>query len=405
MQVERFQAKTMKEALDQVKRELGEDAVILSTRTVRSRGKGLLSQRLFEISALPWDPARKALEGPPPVAVAPLVPPAPPPPLVEPGLTRADLDQALDAIRQDMRALKAQMRHNSDPLRRDLRKTVQELRTAMALVMDRPDDPVAQVRKQLEGSGVGPVLAAAVIEEARRAMGDEELDDAQTKAMLTARAEQVIARRLAARPGLPKGTAAGRVMALVGPTGVGKTTTAAKLASLGALVEGREVLLVTMDTYRVGAVEQLRRYAALIGVPLAVVGDGKSLCSALASHPSADLVLIDTAGRSPRHPEPFDALTGALAQAGEPVEVQLLLPAAARLVELEATLKQYECLRPERLLITKVDEALGGGAVLEACVRTNLPVSYVCNGQRVPEDIFPSNPAWLAAFVLGQEEN
>lgn len=419
MNVERFQARTMKEALEQVKRSLGEDAVVLSTRTVRS--KGLLGQRMFEVSALPWDPARRELigEGTKGTKRASLTKAGPVSPLAstnplshlshvqsaEPTLTLDDLDRAVEPLRQEVRSLKAQLRGSTDPLRRDLRKTIEELRATVAMVHETPQCAASELRDQLVDSGVGPVLAAAVVEEARSRLGDEPLHETEERAILTALVEQVIGRRLEVRPELPHVDGPCRVVALVGPTGVGKTTTVAKLASLAALVERRNVALITMDTYRVGGVEQLRRFAALIGVSFSLASDGESLRAALKEHRDADLVLIDTAGRSPRQRGTLDALSGAFTQAGELVQVHLVLAAAARQRELEATLRHYETLAPECLIFTKTDEAWGGGAVLEACVRSHLPLSFVCNGQRVPEDITPANAAWLAAFVLGQEEN
>lgn len=412
MQVERFQARTMKEALEQVKRQLGEDAVVLSTRTVRAKGKGLLGERLVEVSALPWDPARRELSEPTSTmaAIGATSASASPAPELrgfsEPMLTLDDLDRAVAPLRQEVRSLKAQLRGSTDPLRRDLRKTIEELRATVALVHEeRTETASGVVKKRLEDSGVGPVLAAAVVEEARARLGDEPLSPAEERAILTAMVEQVIGRRLTVRPQLPPLGGPARVVALVGPTGVGKTTTVAKLASLAALVERRKVALITMDTYRVGGVEQLRRFAALIGVPLSVAGDGASLRQALEEHRDADLILIDTAGRSPKQPGALDAMAGAFARAGEPIQVHLVLAAANRLRELEATLRHYEGLGPECLVFTKTDEAWGGGAVLEACTRASLPVSFVCTGQRVPEDIAPASAAWLAAFVLGQEEN
>ncbi len=403
MQVERFQARTMKEALAQVKRHLGEDAVVLSTRTVRTRGKGLLGERVYEVAALPADPARDEL--------AVEMDAAPIAPRHEPTLTPDDLDRIVAPLRQEVLSLRAQLRGiNNEPLRRDLRRTIEELRATVGMVSVSSSESTRDgVRGRLERAGVGSVLASNLVTEARACLEEEAsgeaLEATEEQALLTAMVEQVIGRRLKIRPELPPAGARPRVVALVGPTGSGKTTTVAKLASVAALVDRRKVALITMDTYRIGGVEQLRRYATLIGVPFAVAGDGKSLREALLEHSDADLVLVDTPGRSPKQPGALDALAGAMTRADEPVQIQLVLPAATRLVELESTLAHYEGLEPECLIITKTDEAHGGGAVLESCVRTQLPVSFVCNGQRVPEDIAPANASRLAGFVLGLEEN
>ncbi len=405
MQVERFQARTMKEALSQVKRRLGEDAVVLSTRTIKSKGRGFLAERMFEVSALPWDPARRELletttaTSPPPSTVSPT------PSNPDPTLTFDDLDRAMAPLRKEVRSLKSQLRSTQAPLRRDLRRTIEELRATVALVQEGRKDAAGMLREQLEASGISAELAAAIVEEARSSLDGETLTGDEERAVLTVVTEQVIGGRLEVSPALPAPGRGARVVALVGPTGVGKTTTVAKLASVAALVERRKVALVTMDTYRVGGVEQLRRYAALIGIPLSVAPDGTALRAALQEHHDADLVLVDTPGRSPRQPGTLDALAGAFSRAGEPVEVHLVLAAATRLPELDATLHLYDGLSSQCLIFTKTDEAWGGGAVVEACARSQRPVSFVCTGQRVPEDISPADPAWLARFVLGQEEN
>jgi flagellar biosynthesis protein FlhF len=396
MQVERFQARTMKEALALVKQQLGENAVVLGTRTVRAGGLGLLGERMYEVSALPWDSADAARDPSPGAAQA----------AGEPAITVDDIERAVAPLRQEILSLRAQLRGMSDPLRRDLRRTIEELRATFGAVSGgAARGPDAEIRRTLEAAGVGPELAAAVVDEARSRLGDEPIDDVEERAVLLTMAEQAIGRRLSVRAELPAAGSRPRAVALVGPTGVGKTTTIAELASLAALVDGRAVVLATMDTYRVGAVEQLRRYATLIGVPLVVAADGKALRLALQEHAEAEMVLIDTPGRSWAQPGALDGLAGALAQAGEPVQVQLVVPAAMRIAEIDAVLRHYEGLKPERLIVTKADEAVYGGSVLECCVRSGLPVSFVCNGQRVPEDIAPASTSWIAGFVMGREEN
>jgi flagellar biosynthesis protein FlhF len=399
MQVERFQAKTMKEALDQVKRALGEDAVVLSTRTTRARGKGLLGERVIEVCALqsPDAPRHAPVESASTLLASRE--------LASATQTLEGFEQSIASLRHEVLSLKSHLRGSADPLRQELRKTVEELRSTVARLGESSGGNLGSLRQQLEESGVGSMLAASVIEEARCLLGDERPGGAEGRATLLAAVEQVIVSKLLLAPELPARGQSPRVVALVGPTGVGKTTTVAKLASQAALIEGRRVALLTMDTYRVGGVEQLRRYATLIGVPLEVVVDGASLRSALATLERADLVLVDTSGRSPRQQGAIEMLASTLRQAGEPVQVHLLLPAAARLRELGSTIERYKSLSPDRLLITKVDEAQSGGSVLEACVRSRLPLSFICTGQRVPEDIAPADPAWLAAFILGQEEN
>ena len=195
-----------------------------------------------------------------------------------------------------------------------------------------------------------------------------------------------------------------RVAALIGPTGVGKTTTIAKLAAQAALVEGKRVGLVCLDQYRVGGVEQLHSYAELIGVPMTAASDGRSFKAALDNLCDADLIFVDTAGRSPRDSEAASELHRCLCAAQEPVERYLCLPAAMRRQEISLTLTHNEALQPTRLISTKADEAVCCSGIVAAQASSGLPVAYVTTGQRVPEDIERATPQLLADLLSGTEE-
>ncbi len=197
----------------------------------------------------------------------------------------------------------------------------------------------------------------------------------------------------------PSGLREARVVALAGPTGVGKTTTVAKLAAHAALVEGRRVALVGMDHYRVGAVEQLERYAELIGVPVRHAWDAQSLANALAELAWADLVLIDTEGRSPSDKVAIARLAGCFESAGEPIFVHLCLAAAMREAELARAIGRLAPLSPVRLTVTKVDEAVDAGGIVAAHVVSGLPLAWLTTGQRVPEDIEVASAERLAGLL------
>ncbi|MEM1414931.1 MAG: flagellar biosynthesis protein FlhF [Myxococcota bacterium] len=194
-----------------------------------------------------------------------------------------------------------------------------------------------------------------------------------------------------------------RVVALVGPTGVGKTTTIAKIAANAALVEAREVGLVSIDGYRVGGAEQLQRYADLMGVRMEVAEDARSLRRALTRLADKDLVLLDTAGRSPSDHGALEETASWILGAGEPAEIHLCVSAATSDVELRAIIERHRCLDPARLLVTKLDEAVYHGSIVAAQALSELPFSYFTTGQRVPEDIEVAKPARLAGLLCGEE--
>lgn len=194
-----------------------------------------------------------------------------------------------------------------------------------------------------------------------------------------------------------------RAVALVGPTGAGKTTTIAKIAADAALVRGMRVGLISIDRYRIGGTEQLQRYADLIGIEMEVASDAHSLEIALRRMHDAELVLIDTAGRSPRDIDALSAMSETLQGVQEPVEVHLCIPTATRERELEVLAERYSLLRPTRLISTKVDEAVCCGSVVAAQMVLGLPLGYLTTGQRVPEDIIGATPRALSGLLTGEE--
>ena len=175
-------------------------------------------------------------------------------------------------------------------------------------------------------------------------------------------------------------------MALVGPTGVGKTTTIAKLAANYRLREKRRVGLITVDTYRVAAVEQLRTYADIIDLPMEVVATPREMREAVARMSHLDLVLMDTAGRSPRDEVKIQELKSMLAEA-EPDEVHLVLSSTAGAKSLISTAERFADVGTTALLLTKLDEAHSLGHLVSLVRECQLPVSYLTDGQNVPDDI------------------
>ncbi|MEW6489032.1 MAG: flagellar biosynthesis protein FlhF, partial [Thermodesulfobacteriota bacterium] len=191
-----------------------------------------------------------------------------------------------------------------------------------------------------------------------------------------------------------------RVVALVGPTGVGKTTTVAKLAARFALQDGARVGLITVDTFRIAAVEQLKTYARIMDVPLRVALDAPGFQSAVEDLSDRELILVDTAGQSPRDEAALGELL-ALFPPQVPVEVHLVLSVTTRTRDLEKILRHYADLRASRLLLTKLDETECHGPLLGLPVVSRLPLSYLTTGQNVPDDIEEATPEAVARYLSG----
>jgi len=190
-----------------------------------------------------------------------------------------------------------------------------------------------------------------------------------------------------------------QVIALIGPTGVGKTTTVAKLAATAKLRHGKQVALITSDTFRIAAVEQLRTYASIIGLQLRIANSPEEMRDQIASLNDVDLVVIDTAGRSQNNHARLDEL-GQLIAAAQPDETHLVLSSTVGDNVLRKTAERFMGLGPDRCILTKIDEAVTTGMIAGMRDRIGLPLSYVTVGQEVPDDILPARADRLARAVL-----
>ncbi|AAR36447.2 flagellar biosynthesis protein FlhF [Geobacter sulfurreducens] len=194
-----------------------------------------------------------------------------------------------------------------------------------------------------------------------------------------------------------------RIIALVGPTGVGKTTTIAKLAAHYALREGHRAALITIDNFRVGAVEQLKTYSRIMGVPVEVAATAAELEAAIELHSDKELILIDTAGRSHKDSEKIEELKGFL-ESRFAIEIHLCLAATTRDREVLEIVERFGVLSVSRVIFTKLDESESYGSIVNAHLRTKFPLSYFTTGQRVPEDLEIATPGRLAGLVLGESK-
>ncbi len=188
-------------------------------------------------------------------------------------------------------------------------------------------------------------------------------------------------------------------VALVGPTGVGKTTTVAKLAATYKLRQGRKVGLVTCDTYRIAAVDQLRTYANIINVPLKVALTPKEMTAACEGFAECDVVLIDTAGRSQHDADRLDELSRFVV-AANPHETHLVLSGAASESTLTRSAQRFRVVGPNRVIFTKLDEVVNFGVILNTAKTVGAKLSYVTTGQEVPDHIEPGRSDRLARLVL-----
>jgi flagellar biosynthesis protein FlhF len=264
--------------------------------------------------------------------------------------------------------------------------------------------PLAEHYLKLLESEVAAELADEVIGQVRDELTPAELTDSTI-------VHQTVLRHLAAiipgdgdvpRPGRP---ADGRplIIALVGPTGVGKTTTVAKLAASYKLRHGKRVGLITTDTYRIAAVDQLRTYAEIIGLPLKVAMSPADIPGICESLNDCDVILIDTAGRSQRDAGRLEELRHFI-EAARPHQTHLVLSSAASQSVLVEAAQRFAHVSPDRIIFTKVDEAVNFGVLVTVAHKVALKLSYITTGQEVPDHIEVGRPERIARLLLDGRE-
>ncbi|MBE6062737.1 MAG: flagellar biosynthesis protein FlhF [Clostridium butyricum] len=191
-------------------------------------------------------------------------------------------------------------------------------------------------------------------------------------------------------------------VALVGPTGVGKTTTIAKLAGRLALVDKKKVGLITIDTYRIGAIEQLKTYAEIMNIPFKVVITIKEMGEAIEEMSDCDVILIDTTGRSSKNTMQISELRAFIEKA-DPDYVNMVVSATTKNKDIKTILNGYSDLGYDSVIITKLDETTVYGSIYNIAKRANKPISFITVGQNVPDDIKIPEKEELARFILGEE--
>ena len=446
MRLKTFRASTMADALAQVKKDLGKDAVILHTRSYKHGAIfGLGGKPTVEITAsievnAPTRPVRqRATEQPEPVAAAAgsrlapsalgkaygITTAAVPAPSTLPllaggsdearrvrggsGLTPVAQEVAAPSITSPSfsPALPPSRSSPSDP---DLRAELQAIKRMVGQVLQSspgvatlaaPPMPRALVDHymMLIESDVSREIADDITAQVRDELTPQELADPSIvrqamirhiEALLPDTDTPLPARPIDGRP---------LTIALIGPTGVGKTTTVAKLAAAYKLRHGKKVGLITADTYRIAAVEQLRTYANIIGLTLKVVMTPAEMTAAVEELADMDAILIDTAGRSPSDSARLSEL-GEFLSAARPHQTHMVLSSILGDAAMLRAVERYQPLKPDHVIFTKLDEAASYGVLLNTAKRLDTRLSYITTGQEVPDDIEPTRTDRLARLIL-----
>lgn len=255
---------------------------------------------------------------------------------------------------------------------------------------------VELIKEQLIDNEVLEKYADSIINEFASESGNVPIDNILSKVY------QRIVLKLGEIKPLSGGESKPKIVFFVGNTGVGKTTTMAKLASKFMLDEKKSIAMVSVDTYRIAAIEQIKTYANILNAPMEVVYTPDEMKNAVEKHRNCDFIFVDTAGRSHRNDEQKKDLQEIIASVADyEKEVYLVVSATVKYNDLKSIAKTYEDMFPYKLIFTKLDETRGWGNILNLKLDTGKDLSYVTWGQNVPDDIGTVNPQIIAKKLLG----
>ncbi|MBW7956336.1 MAG: flagellar biosynthesis protein FlhF [Deltaproteobacteria bacterium] len=368
MRIKRFTGVTVREAMKSVKEEFGENALILGTKRLGAGRHEVVAAVDYDLSSpVSLDMEKEDVSAGPGKAPA--------------GGNLSSPDGGSDLLGEE--------------LRKELRE-LKELKRLCMAVVSKSENPVSDVFRRLEenlaANGIDRRLAKKILLNTLSGVTKEKASDiAYLKSCIR---ERVYERLSVADPLSKKG-----VVAFVGPSGVGKTTTIAKLAALNALKKKRSMALVTMDTYRIAAAEQLRIYGKLMGVPVDVARDPGELKALLCVHRDKELVLVDTAGRSQKDQARMKELHE-LTSASPSIRFNLVLNSQTRDEAMYDAVKGFSALPIDSLSFTRLDEGEAHGPILNAMMLARKPVAYLSTGSRVPEDLEPASRENLVKFIM-----
>jgi flagellar biosynthesis protein FlhF len=384
VKIKRYMAASMRAALSQVRAEQGPDAVILSSRRV-DEGIEVIAAVDYD-EALFVDATRPRSAAQPAAAAAP----AAAAPAARAPAARAPGDGAPgDGEAAGFKGMRRELQ--------DLRELLESELANMSWHDKRLREPLkARVLEELSGMDIAPDVAIALAALTPRRTNLQ--NPSHIPLALLVKHLPVVDRLSTVNSG---------VIAVVGPTGAGKTTTIAKLAARWSMQHGsRDLALVSTDGYRIGAREQLMTYARILGAPMHAANSGKELERVLDRLESKRLVLIDTAGMGPRDVRMSEQLA-ALKLGAARARVLLALPAQGEGHALDEIIRAFARVSPAACILTKLDEAASLGAVISATLRHKLKIAYLCNGQRVPEDLHSAHQrrVWLVRAACKLKEH
>ncbi len=390
MQLKRYQTKSIQEAIGRIKKEMGPDAVIFSTRRIPGQGRHPGEQVLFEVMAAPKE--KKSFTETSSVSTAKEIP-------------DKDKGGATEALKTDESCF-FQASHQHGTIREELLR-IKDMIFLLnhaggwpAVLQQYPE--LLELYSGLVRTGLSSERAQFFINKFARVENEGDLNAAEIRKQVLAAVARTIIVADPFASGASKTEEEGRkIISFVGPTGVGKTTTIAKLAADLSLKRKQKVGLVSIDSFRIGAIEQLKTYAAIIGLPCMSAFSSQDVRAAARKMQNKDVVLVDTAGQSHLDRKRMAELARLL-ECEPKISSQLVISATTRRADMKAAVERFAVLKPQTYIFTKIDETNQRGGIIDQLLDYRLPISFITNGQNVPEDILPASRQTISRLIFNR---
>lgn len=377
MKVKRYLAKDVQEAMIKVKSELGREAIILHTRKIKKPGlTGLFKKPLVEVVAA-VDSRKNDEDKAPYNNFKPIEKP---------------------------KVIKRNEPLHSNSKNRNIDIEIDSIKSMLSTVLDKMQDEgnsekpnvLSKYEKSFMEKGVIKPVSDKILSIVRRQVSITNENEQSIKNALKVLLKDYLGTPFVLNNKLNKQ----KIIFFVGPTGVGKTTTLAKLAAKQTIVNNKSVAFITADTYRIAAVEQLKTYSEILDVPLTVIYESNEMKDAIEKYSDKDYIFIDTAGRNHKNQELLTELNSLLEYVESP-DIFLLLSLTTSYKDIEEIVKSYSFLDHYNLIFTKADESSCLGNILNVKFLTSMPLSYLTTGQSVPDDIEVANVESIVSAFVG----
>ncbi|GKX65504.1 flagellar biosynthesis protein FlhF [Inconstantimicrobium mannanitabidum] len=377
MLIKRYIVNNMNEAMTRIRYELGKDAIIISQRKIRKPGiKGFFSNKLIEVTAAIENSEKKSDE-----------------------VEQLKINPLQSKVKEILENKNKELKETTNDVKeepnlatelKDMKKMLENLSKGTSPLENEEESIIKEIEEFLEKNDFDAEVIDEILVEYKNNYSD-------TDALWIDCIKEILSKKIRLTTQSIEGA-----MVLVGPTGVGKTTTIAKLAGRLALIEKRKVGLITIDTYRIGAVEQLKTYAEIMNIPFKVVITIKEMEEAIEALKDCDVILVDTTGRSSKNQMQISELRAFISKV-KTDNIHLVISATTKNKDISAITEGFRALNYKNTIITKLDETTVYGSIINIIYKAKTPVSFLTVGQNVPDDIAELSVDKLVKLSLGED--